>query len=94
MATTGPEPADFFSSLLTPGSSLNPTFLLILDGAFAALLCIFIVLLFLLSGSIHIIALIGIELCLWASVKWFVAELKTAQERPEEDSVVETSKSK
>lgn len=62
---------DFVSSfLLKPGSSLNPTFLLVLDGAFAALLCIFIALLFLLSGSLHIIALISIELCLWASVKW------------------------
>lgn len=61
---------NFFSSLLTPGSSLNPTFLLILDGAFATLLAIFIALLFLLSGNVHIIVLIGIELCLWASVKW------------------------
>ncbi|KAH8118328.1 hypothetical protein DFH11DRAFT_1566839 [Phellopilus nigrolimitatus] len=71
---------DFVSSfLLKPGSSLNPTFLLVLDGAFAALLCIFISLLFLLSGSLHIVALIGIELCLWASVKWFVNELKSPQ---------------
>ncbi|CAA7260154.1 unnamed protein product [Cyclocybe aegerita] len=27
-------------------------------------------------GSIHVFALMAIELCLWASVKWFVSELK------------------
>lgn len=68
----------FFSGLLRPGSSLNPTFLLILDGAFATLLVIFVALLFLLSGNIHILVLIVIELCLWVSVKWFVNELQLA----------------
>ena len=63
---------DFWSILLRPGSSLNPTFLRILDAAFVALLLIFLALLYLLSGSIHIIFLIIIELCLWASVKWYV----------------------
>ena len=60
----------FFGQILTPGSSLHPTFLLILDGAFALLLCVFIGLLFLTGGNIHILALIGIEGGLWASVKW------------------------
>ncbi|EJD01214.1 uncharacterized protein FOMMEDRAFT_88480 [Fomitiporia mediterranea MF3/22] len=63
----------FFSNLLKPGSSLSPTFLLVLDGAFAILLTIFVILLFLLSGSMHIVVLIGVELCLWASVKWWVS---------------------
>lgn len=62
---------DFWSNLLKPGSSLNPAFLLILDVAFAALLCIFLALLYLMPGSIHIIFLIIIVLCLWASVKWY-----------------------
>ncbi|KAL5530197.1 hypothetical protein ACEPAF_6454 [Sanghuangporus sanghuang] len=70
---------NFFSTLLKPGSSLHPTFLRILDAAFATLLAIFISLLYLLSGNVHIIFLIGIELCLWASVKWFVNELKRVQ---------------
>lgn len=62
----------FLANILTPGSSLDPTFLLVLDGAFALLLCVFLGLLFLTRGSIHIVALIGIEGCLWASIKWCV----------------------
>lgn len=62
----------FFSNILTPGSSLNPTFLLALDIAFGLLLCVFLVLLVLTRGSVHIIVLIGIEACLWTSVKWYV----------------------
>ncbi|THV03286.1 Pkr1-domain-containing protein [Dendrothele bispora CBS 962.96] len=65
----------FFSNILTPGSSLHPTFLLILDACFAALLIILLGLLF-ATRSIHFVALTAIELALWASVKWFVYELK------------------
>lgn len=61
---------DFLDTVLTPGSSLHPTFLLILNGAFALLLCVFLGLLALTRGNIHIFALICIEGCLWASVKW------------------------
>ncbi|KAK0490548.1 hypothetical protein IW261DRAFT_20230 [Armillaria novae-zelandiae] len=68
----------FVSQILTPGSSLHPTFLLILDLSFAVLLVVLVLLLFLTSGNVHIIALIGIELALWASVKWFVHELQNA----------------
>ncbi|KAF5322675.1 hypothetical protein D9619_001131 [Psilocybe cf. subviscida] len=67
---------DFLSNVLTPGSSLHPTFLLILDGAFAALLCVFIGAAILTRGNLHILALMVIELCLWGSVKWYVNELK------------------
>ncbi|KAF9468932.1 hypothetical protein BDZ94DRAFT_1244957 [Collybia nuda] len=65
----------FFFNILKPGSSLNPTFLAILDGAFAILFCVFLGLAYLTSGNPHIFALMGIELGLWASVKWFISEL-------------------
>ncbi|KAF9036094.1 hypothetical protein BDZ89DRAFT_1011540 [Hymenopellis radicata] len=65
----------FFSQILNPGSSLHPTFLLILDGSFALLLVVLILLLFMTRGNIHFIGLIGVELGLWGSVKWFVHEL-------------------
>lgn len=64
------EMESFFDNILKPGSSLNPTFLLIVDGAFTLLLGVFLVLVFLTAGNIHIFALMGIELALWASVKW------------------------
>jgi len=70
------EEGDFFSDILKPGSSLHPKFLLVLDIAFVALLLILLGLAFLTAGNLHIFALIGIELALWASVKWFVNELK------------------
>lgn len=63
-----------FSDVLKPGSSLDSTFLLILDGAFTFLLLVLISLAYLTSGNIHIFALTAIELALWASVKWYVDE--------------------
>ncbi|KAJ7667793.1 hypothetical protein DFH06DRAFT_1085435 [Mycena polygramma] len=77
-----PEP-DFFSEILKPGSSLNPQFLLVLDLAFAGLLFILSALAVLTAGNLHIFALIAIELGLWASVKWFVNELKNTPIPPE-----------
>ncbi|KAK7696621.1 hypothetical protein QCA50_001279 [Cerrena zonata] len=80
---------DFISNILTPGSSMHPTFLLILDIAFASLLFVLLGMLVLTKGSIHVFALIAIEGCLWASVKWFVHELQNvpnitqSQEKPE-----------
>ncbi|RPD61991.1 hypothetical protein L226DRAFT_613329 [Lentinus tigrinus ALCF2SS1-7] len=70
-------PGDFLSNILTPGSSLNPVFLTIVDGVLATLLLIFLGLLILSRGSIHFIFLMFITGCLWASVKWFVAELQS-----------------
>ena len=71
--TEGSPPDDsFIANILKPGSSLHPTFLLIVDGAFSFLLFVFIILAFLTAGNIHIFALIGIEMALWASVKWYV----------------------
>lgn len=61
----------FFSNILKPGSSLNPTFLAILDGAFICLFFVLVVLAYLTSGNLHIFALLVIELGLWASVKWY-----------------------
>ena len=63
---------DFISNILTPGSSTHPTFLLILDVAFAALLFVLLGMLVLTKGNIHVFALVAIEGCLWASVKWCV----------------------
>ncbi|KAF9481966.1 hypothetical protein BDN70DRAFT_875589 [Pholiota conissans] len=70
------EATSFFSQILKPGSSLHPTFLVIVDCAFLLLLLVFITLIFLTNGNLHVFALIAIELGLWASVKWFVNELK------------------
>lgn len=60
----------FWPDILKPGSSLNPTFLAALDGIFAALLLVLLSLAYLTSGNPHLFALTGIELGLWASVKW------------------------
>ncbi|EIN10545.1 hypothetical protein PUNSTDRAFT_112384 [Punctularia strigosozonata HHB-11173 SS5] len=71
------DPEDFsLSGILKPGSSLHPTFLLVLDVAFAVLLAILGSLVILTRGNIHLFVLMMIELCLWASVKWVVHELK------------------
>lgn len=62
----------FFGSILEPGSSLDPTFLLVVDGAFASLFVVLVTLAVLTQGNVHLIFLTFIELALWASVKWYV----------------------
>ncbi len=63
----------FVSQILTPGSSLHPTFLLILDSHLLPSSCARIPFVPHIGGNVHFIGLIGIELALWASVKWCVA---------------------
>ncbi|TFK27095.1 hypothetical protein FA15DRAFT_587068 [Coprinopsis marcescibilis] len=61
----------FFNNILKPGSSLDPTFLAIVDGAFASLLGILLLSFFATSWNLHILSLIVIVICLWGSVKWY-----------------------
>jgi len=70
MASSEQNEESFFAAVLEPGSSLNPTFLAILDVAFACLFVVLLVLALLTSGNLHVFVLLGIELGLWASVKW------------------------
>jgi uncharacterized membrane protein len=60
------------SHLLTPGSSLHPTFLLVVDGVFVFLLLVLVALFVITGGNFHFFFLICISLALWASVKWSV----------------------
>jgi hypothetical protein len=62
--------SDFLSTVLTPGSSLSPTFLLVVDGVLALLALTLISLIVVSGGSVHPIALLLIELALWVSIKW------------------------
>ncbi|KIJ56635.1 hypothetical protein M422DRAFT_238253 [Sphaerobolus stellatus SS14] len=64
------------SHILTPGSTLNPTFLLIVDCVLGLLLFILITLLFATKGNLHFLALSFITVGLWGSVKWVVYELQ------------------
>ncbi|KAG1724383.1 ER protein Pkr1-domain-containing protein [Suillus paluster] len=70
------EESSFFSSILKPGSSLHPTFLLAVNAAFALLVFVFLWSAYLTKGNPHFFVLMGIQLALWVSVKWFVQELK------------------
>ena len=58
------------SHILTPGSSLHPTFLLVVDGVFVFLLLVLVVLLYVTGGNPHFFVLMCISIALWASVKW------------------------
>ena len=60
----------FFSGILAPGSSLNPTFLLALDGILATLLLVLLGLFVVTNYNFHLLFLSTIELCLWVSIKW------------------------
>ena len=61
---------DFLSNILAPGSSLNPTFLLVVDivlGLLSLTLGSFAIV---TGGNVHLIALLFIALALWVSIKW------------------------
>ncbi|KAI0265133.1 hypothetical protein BC834DRAFT_880260 [Gloeopeniophorella convolvens] len=77
-----PEDGDFLANILTPGSSLNPAFLLVVDGVLALLALTFVALAVATRGNIHAVALLLITLGLWASIKWFVNELQNAPPPP------------
>jgi hypothetical protein len=70
--TKEPQFNSFFGSLLEPGSSFDPTFLLVVDGTFAFLFIVLTSFTILARGNVHLIFLTFIELALWASVKWHV----------------------
>ncbi|KAG0705468.1 hypothetical protein DFH29DRAFT_996792 [Suillus ampliporus] len=70
------EESPFLSFILKPGSSLHPTFLFAVDAAFALLFFVFLWSAYLTKGNPHFFVLMAIQLALWASVKWFVQELK------------------
>jgi ER protein Pkr1 len=61
---------DLLSNILTPGSSLNPTFLLVVDGSLALLALTLLSLVVATGGNVHLIALLVVESALWVSIKW------------------------
>lgn len=68
----GSQSSSLFGPVLEPGSSFNPAFLLVVDGAFAFLFVVLVAMAVLTQGNVHLIVLTFIELALWASVKWYV----------------------
>ncbi|KAF9780295.1 hypothetical protein BJ322DRAFT_330125 [Thelephora terrestris] len=74
-----PQFSPFFGTILEPGSSFSPTFLLTVDGSFTALFVVLVTFAVLTRGNFHLVFLTLIELALWASVKWFVHEWNLAQ---------------
>jgi ER protein Pkr1 len=64
------ESAPLLSVILQPGSSLHPTFLLILDVVLGSLALLLLALLYLTGGNLHFVGLLGVELSLWATLKW------------------------
>jgi hypothetical protein len=81
-----PQSGSFFGNILEPGSSLDPTFLLVVDGAFASLFAVLVALAVLTRGNHHLVFLIFIELALWASVKWYVISRSDSRPRNAETS--------
>jgi ER protein Pkr1 len=61
---------DLLSNILAPGSTLNPTFLLVVDGSLALLALTLLSLVVATGGNVHLIALLVIEFALWVSIKW------------------------
>lgn len=85
--------SDFLSNILAPGSSLNPTFLLVVDVVLALLSLTLGSLAIATGGNVHLIALLFIALALWVSIKWFVNELQRTPPSQQSTSGSETKKS-
>ncbi len=67
---TDTDTTDFLSNILAPGSSLNPTFLLVVDVVLALLSLTLGSFAIVTGGNLHLIALLFITLALWVSIKW------------------------
>jgi hypothetical protein len=74
-APASDENDSFFANILTPGSSFHPTFLFFVDFVLAFLAFIFVGLAVISRGNVHFIALFGIVLGLWGSIKWCVTSI-------------------
>jgi len=79
--TEEPQSNSLYGSILEPGSSFNPSFLLVVDGAFVSLFVVLVALAVLTQGNVHLIFLTFIELALWASVKWYVISFPDSRRR-------------
>jgi hypothetical protein len=77
----GPQSTSFFGSILEPGSSFNPIFLLVVDATFASLFFVLVACAVLTQGNIHLVFLTFIELALWMSVKWYVIHRSGSRRR-------------
>ncbi|KAI4200475.1 MAG: hypothetical protein LQ350_003923 [Teloschistes chrysophthalmus] len=72
---------DLFTSIFTPGPT--PSLLLATNGSFAALQIVLLVLL-ILTYSVHFIVLSGLCAGLWWSINWFAVELEIAKKEAKE----------
>jgi hypothetical protein len=88
--TSNDEGLSFLANILTPGSSLHPTFLFVVDFVLAFLAFLFICLAIMSGGNIHFMVLFVIVLGLWGSIKWCVI---TKQMIPRADGLVGLSMS-
>jgi hypothetical protein len=69
VSSAEPSEGAFLANILAPGSTLHPTFLLIVDVCFVFLVLVLLALL-VATRSVHFVALTLVALGLWASVKW------------------------
>ena len=72
---------NLFNSIFTPGPT--PTLIVATNASFAALQCILLVLL-IVTYSIHFVILSFLSAGLWWAINWFVTELEAATENEKE----------
>ncbi|KAL7411972.1 ER protein Pkr1-domain-containing protein [Mrakia frigida] len=75
--------ADIISSVFDGG--VNHGLILGMHLSFFGLLLVLMALYVLTQWNIHVLALAGVSVCLWASTGWFVMELMKAQKIQEEE---------
>jgi hypothetical protein len=64
---------DVLSQIFTPGSTRLPFWKAALDVCFSALFCVFVFLAYVSHWNKHVFGLMGVEICLWLSVKWYAS---------------------
>ncbi|GAA6047819.1 hypothetical protein JCM3770_004658 [Rhodotorula araucariae] len=69
---------DIVDSIFTPGT--NSGLLRAMNASFYALFATLFGMVVLTRGNGHVCALLALSVALWASIKWFLAQIKDAEE--------------
>ncbi|GAA5915746.1 hypothetical protein JCM8208_005658 [Rhodotorula glutinis] len=74
---------DIVDSIFTPGT--NQGLLRAMNASFYALFATLAALLVATRGNVHVVALLTLSVALWASIKWFLAQIADAEAAQREE---------
>ncbi|KAI8148226.1 ER protein Pkr1-domain-containing protein [Fennellomyces sp. T-0311] len=75
---------DIVQSIMTPGYTASGVIKLMFY-AFYVLFATLFAMIFITGGNIHVIALLVLSICLFITIKWFIAEMERVKAQEKKD---------